>query len=124
MIPAPCAAPEAGARLNALAQALAVEVLHHHEAIAPGKVAEVEHLDDVIGPDAPCCLCFSLEALNGVDVLRDSRMQNLDRHAPMNAKVFALVDRSHAPFAEQLDDTVLAFDDLAGLKSHLALSAG
>ena len=50
-------------------EAVPVEELHHHVAIAVGQVAQIEHLDDVLGADASGRLGFALEALHRVLVL-------------------------------------------------------
>jgi hypothetical protein len=103
------------ARLDAMAQALAVEELHHHETITIGQIAQVEHLDDVIRTNAARSLRFSLEPLHGVDVLRHACMENLDGHLSVDSDVLTLVDGAHPAFAQQTKDCVLSLDDLAGL---------
>jgi hypothetical protein len=72
----------------------------------------------VIGPDATRGLRLALEALNGVDVGGGAGVQDLDGYAAVDTYVLALVDGAHPTFAEQPDNPILTFDDLAGLEGH------
>ena len=51
---------------DALGQRFAVEVLHHHEAIAIGERAEIEHFENVVAPDLASGLRLALEAKHGL----------------------------------------------------------
>ena len=104
---------QAAARLDAAAEALAVQKLHHQVAVASGQCAEVEHFDDVLGADASGGLGFALETRDRLALLGDRGEQHLDGDAPVNARVLALVDGTHAALADQADDPVLPIDDVA-----------
>ena len=107
--------------LDPLPEALALEVFHHHEAVAVGQVAEVEHLDDVLGSDAAGGLRFALEPLHHVGLRGDGSVEHLDRHLAMDADVLAFVDGAHTAFAQQADDAVLPFDRVTRLQAHRGL---
>jgi hypothetical protein len=109
---------DAAAMFDALTERLALEELHHHVEAAVVHRAQVEHLDDVLAADASRRLRLALEALHGVGAFGDGWQQHLDGDAAMDARVLALVYRSHRAAAELADDAVLAVEDLAGVKGH------
>src|SRR5690606_16027326 len=59
---------EAPAVVDATAERLAIHELHDHVALAVGELAEIEHLDDVLRPDAPRSLRFALETRDRITV--------------------------------------------------------
>src|SRR5690606_17470602 len=109
---------QAPPRLDAFAQGLALEELHHHVAIAVGQVAEIQHLHDVLGSDAPRCLRLALEALHRVLRPSDLGVQHLDGHAAVDPRVLAFVHGAHPSFAEETDDPVLLVDDVVRSQRH------
>ena len=106
------------ARLDALRERLAVEELHDHVPLAARELAEIEHLDDVLGADVSRRLGLALEPLARRRVVRDARVQHLDGHAMANADVLAFVDRTHTALAEQPDDPVLVVEERSELELH------
>ncbi len=109
---------QADPSLDAGAQRLAVQVLHHHEAVVVGQRAEVEHLEDVIAADTSGGLSFALEALHGFGVACGRGVEHLDRHPSPDADVLPFVHGTHTALADQSDDPVLALDDLSDFERH------
>src|SRR5690606_15493994 len=109
---------EAPAVVDATAGRLAIHELHDHVALAVGELAEIEHLDDVLRPDAPRSLRFALETRDRITVGCDAGVEHFDGHAPVNTRVLALVDRTHATFAEQANDAVFSVDQVSSVELH------
>jgi hypothetical protein len=103
---------DATTRVDALGQRHAVEELHHHVERAVRQRSEIQHLDDVLRPDASGRLGFALEALHGVGARGQRGQQHLDGHLAMDADVRALVHGTHRAAANLAHDAILPVDDL------------
>ena len=109
---------EAVKPLHAGVERLAVEELHDHEALAPGQLADVEHLEDVVVAYFAGGLRLPLEPTHHVGVARHRRVQHLDRDPAVEAQVLPREDRAHPTLADEGDDPVLAVDDLSDFDAH------
>jgi hypothetical protein len=85
--------------------------------------AHVRRLDDVRVTERACCLRFVHEALDDVCVTRQVVMEDLDRDAPFDQRVFRQEHRTHATGTERLDDSVAALDHVPRLDHHIACCA-
>ncbi len=114
---------EPTAVLDAVGQRIAVQELHDDVAIAVRQNAQVEHLQDVIVADATSGLRLTFEALHHLGVAGERGVQDLDRHAAIDAHVLALEDGAHAALADQPDDAVLVVYELADFERHRGASS-
>ena len=90
---------------EALRQRLSLDVLHHDELnavlftdIVEGTDVRMVHLGD--GPG------LALEPLDGLGILRPVRLQDLDSHSPVEARVGRAIDLAHASGAEPRNNHV------------------
>ena len=96
--------------LDALAELLAAEQLHHQEGLARGLVDPgVEDVDDELALDVGRDLGLAHEALaqiRAVVAQEDVRVHDLERAAPLRLEVHHLVDLAHAALSEAALDPV------------------
>ena len=90
---------------EALRQRLSLDVLHHDELnsvlftdIVEGTDVRMVHLGD--GPG------LALEPLDGLGILQPVRLQDLDSHSPVEARVGRAIDLAHASGAEPRNNRV------------------
>ena len=87
-------------------QRRAVEELHHEESLSP-VLADVVDRADVRMIQRRCRLGLAPEALESLSVLRQILRQKLERDEAPQPGVLSLVDDTHPPAAELLDDPVM-----------------
>src|SRR6185295_6496643 len=63
-------------------------------------------------------LRLALEALHGVALGGDGRVQHLDGDAPVDGRVVRLVDAAHPALAEHAKDPVLLIDRVSLAEDH------
>ena len=93
-------------------QALTFEKLHRDERHAVVDPV-VEGLHDVGAPECGRRLGLSHEPTEGLLVLRDGRIDDLDRDGGVELEVIGGPDRSHAALAETPGQAELVRDDVA-----------
>ena len=95
------------ARGDRLAERLALDELHGQEAQPVGFLDRVQRHDAGVAERGDR-LRLALEALDLLRVERHLRGQDLERHAPVEARVERQVHLAHAARAERLEDLVRA----------------
>ena len=99
-----------GPVLDLVLERVALEVLHHHVDDAVLGLAEVGDVDDVLVVDLVGGARLAEEALAQALVLRQRRVEELERDVAADELVARAVHRAHAAHAEQLLDHVAAGD--------------
>jgi hypothetical protein len=89
----------------------AVEKFEHEKHDPVGQVAHVRDLGDVLVADGGRRERLAVKARERRGVVRDGRVEALDRHAAPDERVLALVDDPHPPDAEAAHDAVARFKD-------------
>ena len=103
-----CLVEGQGAEVSqAIAQALALEQLHHEIDDAVVGVAEVGDVDDVGVADLVDGLGLLEEARHQARIGAQVRAQHLDGHPLADHRMLGEVDGTHATFAENADDLVV-----------------
>ena len=92
--------------LREVAEALALEELHHEVGGAVGQVAEVRDVDDVRVADARRGLRFLQEAVEDLAILCQIGAEDLHGDLLVDHLVAREIDEAHPAFAEQLLDLV------------------
>jgi hypothetical protein len=96
--------------LQAVGQALPVQVFHHQEHHALGRGPEIGHVDDVGMTDAAGGLGLDQELLDHVLLAREVVVQHLDGDRLFDDHVLGAVHHAHAALADDALDLVI-FED-------------
>jgi hypothetical protein len=97
---------ELPASVQQLSQIFTLEQLHDHVRQPVVGAVEVEHLHDVLVPQAADDFCLTPEAFEQLDLGREFRIQDLDREAARQPDVSCLVNLPHRAAADEAVDPV------------------
>ena len=78
----------------------------HDERAGAVHLFEAEHLRDVRVIQRRQDLGFALEAREPIAIGRQRVWQHLDRHLPLERRVFSSIDLAHSPFAQLGEDAI------------------